>query len=499
MKMNLAVRKYVDFCKSRNIDIKSHQVYGILWCLQRENIKKGGIVADEMGMGKTIQMIGTMILNPRRKTLIILPPILIQQWYLEIQRICGHRAILYYGKKNREKITKNKLENAMIVITSYETCIKDEILGSIFWNRIICDEAHHLRNSKTKTYEKIKGFETEICWCLTGTPIHNSPKDLFSLFHLCNIEKENRKHHFLQRFRDTTITNGPIIVKKENRMILEWKNEREREMAKDIHASISCLGFKNNENQESFWEKTKTCTLVSMIRASQMCIFPKMIESSFVSRKEEEDLDIPEEYITIFESQISTKLQSVLSHIIERKKDGNGKIIFCHFRLEIQRIISILQKNGVEWVGTWKSYQKIKENDEIKTPILIMQIRSGCEGLNLQSHFSEVYFVSPNWNPALESQAIGRCFRIGQKKQVNIYRFYMNYVDSPMNNTKYREEIIKYKWLYTRLPMDITKYIISFQDPIESAVINKCSLDKYIQLNQDKKKEKIELCLKDLR
>jgi SNF2 family DNA or RNA helicase len=138
MNINLAVRKYVDFCKNRNIDIKFHQVYGILWCLQRENIKKGGIVADEMGMGKTIQMIGTMILNPRRKTLIILPPILIQQWYLEIQRICGHRSILYYGKQTRKKITKAQLENAMIVITSYETCIKDEILGSIFWNRITC-------------------------------------------------------------------------------------------------------------------------------------------------------------------------------------------------------------------------------------------------------------------------------------------------------------------------------------------------------------------------
>jgi len=491
MNAKLLVRKYIDFCKNRNVDIKSHQVYGILWCLQKEYIKMGGIIADEMGMGKTIQMIGTMILNPLRKTLIILPPILIQQWYLEIQRICGHRPILYYGKQAREKITKNQLENAMIVITSYETCIKDEILGSIYWNRIICDEAHHLRNSKTKTYQKIKEMRTDIFWCLTGTPIHNSPKDLFSLFHLCNIEKENRKNHFLQRCRDTTITNGPILLKKENTMLLEWKDEKERDMAKDIHASISCLGFKNNE--DSFWEKTKTCTLVSMIRASQMCIFPKMIELSCLSRKEEEeDLDIPEEYITIFESQISTKLQSVFSHVLERKKDGNGKIIFCHFRLEIQRIISILQKKNVEWVGTWKSYQKIKENDEIKTPILVMQIRSGCEGLNLQSHFSEVYFVSPNWNPALESQAIGRCFRIGQKKQVNIYRFYMNYVDSPINNAIYKEEITKYKWLYDNLPTDIIRYIVSFQDPMESVVIHKYSLDKYIQLNQEKKKEKIE-------
>ena len=485
--------KYLSFCKQQNITIQSHQLYGILWCLQREKKFTGGVLADEMGLGKTIQMIGIMVLNPKRKTLIILPPILIQQWYSELERICGHKAIIYYGKK-KELVSKDILENAMIVLTSYETLLKDSILCMIEWNRIICDEAHHLRNAKTKTYIKIKELKTKIIWCITGTPIHNSSKDLVSLFSLCNIEKPNWKTHFLQRFRKDIQSLDPIN-KKETSYLIEWKNEKERNIAKDIHSSLSCLGFPD-QDQESFWKKTKTCSIVSMIRASQSCIFPKMIEIPI--RKNEELENIPSEYLDVFYHSISSKIQTVISHILERKKNGNGKILFCHYRLEIKRITEILENNGVEWVGNWKAYQNI-EKEKIQTPILIMQIRSGCEGLNLQAAFSEVYFVSPNWNPALESQAIGRCFRNGQKKKVEVFRFYMNSVDSPVNNAVYKEEIQKYKSMIYKLPFDITRYISEFIDPLEMTKRHKYSLDKYIHMRQEKKKEKIDEFLRELR
>jgi len=495
--MSVAIQKYTNFCKSKNIVVKRHQVYGVLWCLQKELVGKGGVIADEMGMGKTIQMIGTLILNPQRKTLIILPPILIQQWFAEIERICGHRSVVYYGKKVRDAITVETLENAMVVLTSYETCLRDDVLESITWNRIICDEAHHLRNPKTKTFLKIQSLQTRVFWCLTGTPIHNTPKDLASLFTLCKIEKPDWKKHFLQRFQPKNI--GDIgISKRENVEVLEWKNEREREMSKDIHASIPCLGF-GDRGGDSFWEKTKTCTLVSMIRASQMCIFPKMIQSSLLLKESESESDepIPEEYLETLEYGVSTKLQAVISHILERKENGNGKIIFCHYRLEMQRLCEIMKKNGVDWVGDYKTF--LRQKPLTSTPILIMQIRSGCEGLNLQAQFSEVYFVSPNWNPALESQAIGRCFRMGQKKTVEVYRFYMNCVDSPVCNATYQEDIRKYCWIANKLPTDLTQYISEFIDPLDISRNNKYSLDKYIQANQERKREKIEDFLRELR
>jgi superfamily II DNA or RNA helicase len=489
------VKKYIEFCNKNNIRIQTYQIYGVLWCIRKEreleiqNKCSGGILADDMGMGKTIQMIMTIFLNFKKKTLIILPPILIQQWYSEILRIIGHTAFIYY-KKNKNI---NSVHKSNIVITSYDTLLRSPKLFSISWDRVICDEAHRLRNHNTKIYKKISILHTNILWCITGTPIHNSSKDLVSLFSLCNIEKPNWKNHFLQRFRKDMQSLDPIH-KTESAYLVEWKNEKERNIAKDIHSSISCLGFPEQE-QESFWEKTKTCSIVSMIRASQSCIFSKMIE---IPIKKKDPEDIPSEYLEVFDHSISTKIQTVISHILERKNNGNGKILFCHYRLEIKRITEILENNGVEWVGNWKAYQKI-EKEKIQTPILIMQIRSGCEGLNLQAAFSEVYFISPNWNPALESQAIGRCFRNGQQKKVEVFRFYMNSVDSPVNNAVYKEEIRKYNSMIYKLPFDITRYICEFLDPLEISKNYKYSLDKYIHMRQEKKKEKIEEFLRELR
>ena len=124
--------------------------------------------------------------------------------------------------------------------------------------------------------------------------------------------------------------------------------------------------------------------------------------------------------------------------------------MFCHFQLEMTKITELLKASSNDlWIGNWKEYQKY--TNITKTPVLILQIRNACEGLNLQKDFSEIYFVSPNWNPTLEEQAVARCHRIGQQNKVNVFRFYM---DSLLS----RNEIRTY--FTSRIPMDIYHYII---------------------------------------
>lgn len=497
------VSKYIAFCEKNRVEVKRHQIYGVLWCLKREHEGKGGIIADEMGMGKTIQMIMTMMLNPKKKTLLLLPPILISQWNVEIQRVTGHRSILYYGKQNREKITQEQLENSIIVITSYDTLLRDTLLEKVYWNRVICDEAHHLRNSSTKKYAKVAAIQTRITWCMTGTPIHNNISDLVSLFSLCKIDKSVMKNHFLQR------TNPGIknIAKYEHIEMVEWKDEREREVARDVHSSLKFLHFSSEDKERSFWFTRKyNNALVSMLRSSQTCIFPKMIEPIVLKKSDkvveegvEDENEPPEYYLDTFQKSASTKIQELVGHILARKSNGNGKIVFCHFRLEMDRITTLLRERGVDWVGNWKSFQTVKDDPAIKTPILILQIRSGCEGLNLQAQFSEVYFVSPDWNPALEAQAVGRCFRIGQKKNVNIYRFCMNSIDTPDGNAARDLEIQKYQWFMDYLPEDVTREIMSYYDPLDVIPIAKCSLDRYISGRQKQKQDSTNKFLKTLR
>ena len=142
----------------------------------------------------------------------------------------------------------------------------------------------------------------------------------------------------------------------------------------------------------------------------------------------------------------SSKLDSVTSKIIERKDNKRGKLVFCHYRGEIDKIAETLSGAGmnVEVFDGRTSHsrrQEILEDENLD--VLILQIMTGCEGLNLQ-HFKEIYFVSPHWNPAVEDQAVARCHRIGQTDEVDIFRFTMEgFDDSGETRTldKYASEV----------------------------------------------------------
>lgn len=503
------VKQYIEFCNKNNIKIQTHQIYGVLWCIRKERIAnnannkwKGGVLADDMGMGKTIQMIATILLNFKKKTLILLPPILIQQWYDEILKFLGHSSLIYHGKyKNKNK--KICLENATIVITSYDTFLRSPELLEISWNRTICDEAHRLRNPKTKLYKYIQQqLQTDIFWCISGTPIHNKIKDIMSLFSffVVNIKAipKNSSIPFDMILRRTKINNIILPIKTEFQEIISWTNMGEWKLAKDIHSS---MGFSEIHSDTSFWKTKNMNELVTMIRAKQLCILPKLLEKPLQKIEIEEPDDLfPEYFKTTSFQNTSCKLNALIQHILSPNRNENGKIIFCHFQLEMTKIMELLRETQKQtlkqtfWIGNWKEFLRRNSSDN-KTPILILQIRAGCEGLNLQKEFSDVYFVSPNWNPTLEDQAIARCHRIGQQKKVSVFRFYMDYLhskDEIMMEKQQQQNIITYCWIIQKIPDDIIKYIDEFL--VNDVVISKplkFSMDLYILSKQNQKRKKI--------
>jgi SNF2 family DNA or RNA helicase len=127
----------------------------------------------------------------------------------------------------------------------------------------------------------------------------------------------------------------------------------------------------------------------------------------------------------------TSKINKVINIIVERKDNNNKKIIFCTFRSEIDYIEERLKKDKIKikkFDGRTNENERKKILEDKSLDILILQIQTGCEGLNLQ-HFNEVYFVSSHWNPAIEDQAIARVYRIGQKKDIYIFKFTMNNFD----------------------------------------------------------------------
>ena len=510
------VKKYIAFCNKNNIQVQTHQIYGALWCFRKENEDngdklrgdklRGGILADDMGMGKTIQMIATIFLNFRKKTLILLPPILIQQWYSEIFKILGHSATVYY-KQNRHSIDLHN-SHTMVVITSYDTFLRSPELLEINWDRTICDEAHRLRNPKTKLYKQIGQLQTDILWCITGTPIHNKIKDVMSLFALYGvgvgaggkiekIEEDVYKTMILRRTKSTTIL---LPKKTETQEMISWSNPEEWKLAKDVHMSM--MGTRQ-EKEDSFWNTKQINDLVTMIRAKQLCILPKLLEKTIKRLELDEPDDLfPTDFKNTTRQHTSCKLKAIIRHILARANNGRGKIIFCHFQLEMTKLAELLREeipNNDVWIGNWKEYlqDKIKEDKQQQNPnkILIMQIRSGCEGLNLQKDFSEIYFVSPNWNPTLEEQAIARCHRIGQQKEVSVFRFYMDNLLSEseiLEETQSKQDIITYGWIINKIPDDITRYIHEFL--VNDVYMPKnivYSIDMYTLFKQNEKRKKI--------
>jgi hypothetical protein len=439
-------KKYVDYSKMEH---KQYQYDGVRWCLNNElrenpicNVR-GGFIADEMGLGKTIMMIGLMYSNFTSRTLIILPPILIDQWYLQIYKTTGHKAMIYHGE-NKKKVTPEQLNSAHIVITSYGAItltkrqIKDDIrteLHKIKWSRLIFDEAHHLRNSKTTRYISAKMISAKIRWLVSGTPIQNKKQDFYSLCAMLRIpasyytEKDNLKdiasNFILKRTKNMVGIKMQDLLIENN--VVNWKSAKEMELSEEFHSALSFSRINPQKMFKGTLVNSSKSLLTIMLRAKQSCIYPKLMVKNLDNLIKYGVIQDYSAYKEAFD--YSSKLDAVIDAVIQNKDNGCGKILFCHYREEIDEIATRLKNKGINKVATFDGRTTSRKRSSIlneKNDVLILQIQTGCEGLNLQENYNEIYFVSPHWNPAVEDQAIARCHRIGQTKPVIIKKFEMN-------------------------------------------------------------------------
>lgn len=418
---------------------KQYQYDGVEWCIKNElrpnppaNIR-GGFIADEMGLGKTIMMIGLMFVNFLPKTLIVVPPVLINQWFKEIYNATGHKALLYYGNEKKH-ITMETINSSPIVLTTYNMLLSCNcLLKNIAWNRVIFDEAHHLRNSNTRRYISCKQIRARVRWIVTGTPVQNKKTDFYNL---CNAIGMNKafykdpsnlrvigKYFVLRRTKQQIGINLPPV--NNTTCIVDWKNNTEMNIAEEIHSLLPLQTLVSENKQRKLANCfTKSSVLTAIIRAKQMCSLPSLIRSNletFVIK----GLIKPDSLDAL---NYSSKLDAVIQMMLDRQHNGKGKIVFCHYQAEIDIISKRLLDGGMAKVVTYDGRNSGGTNlTALSEPAdaLVIQIQTGCEGLNLQHNFSEIYFVSPHWNPFVEDQAIARCHRIGQTSNVDVFKFEM--------------------------------------------------------------------------
>jgi superfamily II DNA or RNA helicase len=451
----------------------------------------GGILADGMGMGKTFQMIGLVAANPLPHTLIVVPCSLIDQWCDAFYRFTGHRPLRYHGA-SKHRISATEFATSPVVIASYGTLVTrtdkttglpieprhpNRILAGA-WDRVIYDEAHHLRNRGSKVRRGAATLDTTFTWLATGTPIQNGASDIHSLLGLIERVSGGRPgspeelfaSNALRRTADMSSPESPVFqgAVVESTAIVPWGEEHLA--AESLH--IDCSRLMTLPDQVFM---SDTVTLIELMAKQAMGrmlppYFAGMIVDFLRETPErteraraaldaagmvgETELDMaaaaddpaddpsddPSDHtfarfmrMRLACTAGSGSTEAVCTTIKNRMNNGSGKIVFFNYLAERDAIHARCTASGAKVfvvrgdVSGRDRYRTITSAKMSATkgdaPVLLVHMITGSEGLNLQE-FNEVFFASSNWNPAMENQAIARCARMGQKKDVSVFRFH---------------------------------------------------------------------------
>ena len=458
--------------------LKPFQEDGVQWMLGKELGSKlthlrGGILADDPGLGKTIQTAALMAGNPKTKTLIIVPTSVISQWTKTLGRILGEDEIyLHYGSSKAKTPLQLMSKKFSICVTSHGGCftatskksalsetLNNEaeksrlktVLHTLVWDRIIVDEAHVLRNTNTKIHLACSMFKNKInsMWGLTGTPVQNSEMDMVSLAKFIGFDSRtaiNMLEQFvgayvLRRTKDVLIQTTPLEDYEIINHYVPFKTKAEQDVYEYIEKdAISEMARASEQNKD-----TSAMNMVLMellLRLRQTASHPGVVLDAFERKYSEFEFE------TEFDKEgISSKISALIEQI---KKTSNYCLVFAHFRKEMKMVQKFLYEEGIQaelYDGSLNLNQRnalIEKYDdepvkkkivlingkrklmENKPRVLIIQIKAGGVGLNLQQ-FSDVFILSPDWNPSNEIQAIARAHRLGQTKNVSVHKFTVIY------------------------------------------------------------------------
>jgi SNF2 family DNA or RNA helicase len=425
--------KKVRVPKRLNAELRDYQKEGLNWLSFLEEYGWGGILADDMGLGKTLQILA-LLLKQTSKTpsLIVVPTSLIFNWENEIQKFCPDlKAFTHYGKTRAT--TVKEFNSYEVVITSYGLMTNDiKLFTKQKFNYVILDESQAIKNPSSQRFKAAMLLKGENKLVMTGTPIENNTFDLFAQMSFVNPGFLGTANSFKKDF------STPIDVNKDEKvaselqrlvspfMIRRTKEQVATELPPKTEDYIFCEmdkeqravydAYKNRIKDDLFSEKedgdtgkSKLMVLQALTKLRQICDSPALLNDE-------------ESY-----GEDSIKIKELLRHI--RDKTANHKIlVFSQFVGMLKLIQTALEKEDVnyEYLDGSKntkerqaSVTNFQENSDCR--VFLISIKAGGTGLNL-TEADYVYIVDPWWNPAVENQAIDRCYRIGQKNKVIAYR-----------------------------------------------------------------------------
>lgn len=437
----------------------AYQIDGTEWMLSREltphkSHAGGGILADDMGLGKTMQAIAMMRGNPCA-TLIVTMVGTVGQWKDALIDFGGYRPLIVNPSFAGILPMDEDDTSTLVVLTSYSSFQKSrgttpQCLTDMMWGRIILDEGHVIRNEKTKVFREISSVQAKNKWVLSGTPIQNASKDLWTLAKWigivdCTSIEDLYSRYILRRTQGGMQSTLKLPDLETKVLFLQFKDCREAKLYSMVETHFSERldgGVPRNQTYHTAME--------GIVRCRQICTHPSIYldscnkkltksNSSSSTRKRKIDTDLTDcigscVYTDKLSSPItSTKLSYLCEDIQENVIAPKTKLkclIFSSWTMEmklIQQELKGMKISSLIFDGSLSrdAKQNVLYNfNHSAIPVLILQINCGSTGLNLQCA-SRVYIMSPNWNPCVELQAIGRAYRKGQTKKVTCVRLVM--------------------------------------------------------------------------
>lgn len=485
----LAIRMnaFDSFVATAKLDPKPYQRDAVTWGVRHElndfakqldlnsnhaQSVRGAILADDMGLGKTIIMIGIMASNSIGRTLIVLPIALLQQWHDAILNLTTVKPFVLTVNTPISTNTPSLLLRSDVVLTTYSSLVSfskrsDSPLHTIRWRRLIFDEAHHLRNPNTDRHRAAYALTTSIVWLVSGTPIQNRLADFRAISNILRIRCSESnlativRHFLLRRTKlHVGIILPPIAF---TTVVVPWNHPKEKRIAMEIHSRLNCCALPRDEDTDL--EDTEETdeehehedydppnTLTNLLHARQACIMPSLVSSTITH---------------------SSKIDAVV-HTIVSTPSPTGKLVFCNYTKEIDLLYSSLRAAAPHLTIAIYDGRPSNHSLDLTADVLILQIMTGSEGLNLQHNYSHVYFVSPHWNPYVEDQAVARCFRIGQAHPVHVFRFVMDDFSHslPEHENKDKNEKTEEKNTTTPRTQHVEHYINHVQSTKRHIVAN---------------------------
>ena len=400
-------------------DLRDYQKKGIQWLQMLHHYGFGGILADDMGLGKTLQTIAFLSSQVQADTsvLILAPSGLIYNWADEFQKFAPDLdvAVVHGLKSHRESILA---ENHQIYVTSYATFRQDsEIYRNLSFDFLFLDEAQVMKNAQTKIAQSLRRFVVPSVFALSGTPIENHLGELWSIFQivlpgLLPAKKEfmklstERVAQFIKPFvmrrkKEEVLTELPDLIE------VVYKNELEDQQKAIYLAQLQQMQERLGQVSDSEFQRNRVEILTGLMRLRQICDTPALFMEDYQGE--------------------SGKLDSLRDLLVQIAEGGHRVLIFSQFRGMLDRIEQELPDLGLtsfKITGSTPSQERqemTKAFNQGERDVFLISLKAGGVGLNLTGA-DTVILVDLWWNPAVESQAIGRAHRMGQEQAVEVYR-----------------------------------------------------------------------------